>query len=288
MNQQRSAGRNRQNNFDNQTVERRKWSQEEDEHLIKLIKKYGTKNWRVVASHLKDRLPKQCRERFINHLDPAIVKGKLTDAEWNIVLESHEELGNKWSEISKLLPGRTPNQIKNHWHAMARREQKVRVKGKRKLHALSCSDASLLSVTAENSSEEDLDNPIEDLEEVSSGDSSEEIWEPSLKRRRFDSHSLPKMNDFCSNREEVETSQPSSPSSSPILYPFSLSAPPSPQSPTPSTHTSSLLDALLAIVVDAYKFEGFGDEDSEEEPDFRPHFLKDFTTHLNRNVLIKQ
>jgi len=261
MNQQRSAGRNRQNNFDNQTVERRKWSQEEDEDLIKLIKKYGTKNWRVVASHLKDRLPKQCRERFINHLDPAIVKGKLTDAEWNVVLESHEELGNKWSEISKLLPGRTPNQIKNHWHAMARREQKVRVKGKRKFHALSCSNESLLSVP-ENSSEEDLDNPIEDQEEVSSGDSSEEIWEPALKRRRFEA--LPKLNDFCSNREEVETSQPSSPSSSPILFPFSLSAPPSPQSLTPSTHTFSQLDALLAIVVDAYKLEGFGAESEEE------------------------
>lgn len=45
-----------------------------------------------------------------------------TEDEERILIEAHEKMGNKWSQIAKLLPGRTENAIKNHWNAATRKK----------------------------------------------------------------------------------------------------------------------------------------------------------------------
>jgi Myb-like DNA-binding domain len=53
------------------------WTAEEDAILKAKRALYGRK-WAKIAAHLPGRLGKQCRERFVNHLDPQLKKGDWT------------------------------------------------------------------------------------------------------------------------------------------------------------------------------------------------------------------
>ncbi|XP_042064886.1 transcription factor MYB3R-1-like [Salvia splendens] len=98
------------------------WSKEEDEVITELVNKYGPKKWSTIASHLPGRIGKQCRERWHNHLNPNINKEAWTQDEELTLIRAHQIYGNKWAELTKFLPGRTDNSIKNHWNSSVKKK----------------------------------------------------------------------------------------------------------------------------------------------------------------------
>lgn len=76
-----------------------------------------------MGKHCKSwiRSPKQCRDRWINNLDPEIIKNTWTDQEETLLFDKHRAHGNKWSTISRYLDGRSGNSIKNHFYSIIRK-----------------------------------------------------------------------------------------------------------------------------------------------------------------------
>jgi hypothetical protein len=93
------------------------WTRYEDEVIIKFVKENGTKNWRKLCDLLPGRIGKQCRERWINHLDPSINHDPWTPEEDELLIKYHNLYGNKWVTIAGLMKTRSDNAIKNRWNA---------------------------------------------------------------------------------------------------------------------------------------------------------------------------
>lgn len=100
------------------------WSAEEDQTILSLIKKVG-KNWKLLAEIIGSKTGKQIRERFINKLDPKIKNDEWTDEEDRMILKYYSEVGSKWSEISKKLPGRPENKIKNRFYSFIQKNYDI-------------------------------------------------------------------------------------------------------------------------------------------------------------------
>ncbi|KAM3147161.1 hypothetical protein pb186bvf_000877 [Paramecium bursaria] len=125
-------------NIEKKTVHQFPWSDDEDLHLENIVKyiqsqsqsKQGGSNykikWKKVSEELKlltktqhIRLPRQCRERWINHLSPDINKNAWSQIEAIQLIDLVKEIGKKWSQIARIL-NRNDNQVKNKYNAITK------------------------------------------------------------------------------------------------------------------------------------------------------------------------
>mgnify|MGYP001196020687 CR=1 FL=1 len=102
------------------------WTMQEDQQLIELVATKDNKNisWSIIGKAIGSRSGKQCRERYVNHLDPSINKDEWSFEEDFILIKCQNLFGNKWAMFSKqFLIGRTDNSIKNRYHCISRNKQ---------------------------------------------------------------------------------------------------------------------------------------------------------------------
>mmetsp|Transcript_732 Transcript_732/g.687 ORF Transcript_732/g.687 Transcript_732/m.687 type:complete len:190 (+) Transcript_732:418-987(+) len=78
--------------------------------------------------NIDGRSGKQCRDRWSNHLCPAVKKGDWTDEEDELIYTLHQRYGCSWSKIAKFVPNRTENTIKNRFYSTLRKITNDRMK----------------------------------------------------------------------------------------------------------------------------------------------------------------
>ncbi|KAG5138236.1 hypothetical protein JHK82_022967 [Glycine max] len=100
------------------------WTQEEDDILREQIGIHGTENWAIIASKFKDKTTRQCRRRWYTYLNSDFKKGGWSAEEDMLLCEAQKVFGNRWTEIAKVVSGRTDNAVKNRFSTLCRKKQK--------------------------------------------------------------------------------------------------------------------------------------------------------------------
>jgi 3-keto-L-gulonate-6-phosphate decarboxylase len=93
-----------------------RWKPEEDAKLIEAMKKHGN-NWVAVAAMIPGRTDQQCRQRWVQSLNPSNgkKKGQWKPEEDTKLIEAVTKHGKNWVAIATLAPGRTNLQCQNRW-----------------------------------------------------------------------------------------------------------------------------------------------------------------------------
>ncbi|MDR3317409.1 MAG: hypothetical protein LBS71_01215 [Puniceicoccales bacterium] len=98
---------------------------EEDQRLINLVRRYGTDNWKKIASQMPGRNPRQCQERWKHYVNPEIQNAEWTPEEDSLLMEKVQELKGRWTKIAKFFKNRSDIQIKKRWQMLKSQDSEL-------------------------------------------------------------------------------------------------------------------------------------------------------------------
>jgi hypothetical protein len=93
-----------------------KWTDREDEMLMRLVGEHSSANWGEFASMFPGKTTQQISERWGKVLNPTLVKGSWTREEDETIIKFVQQCGPKpWSKLTAVMPGRTGKQCRERW-----------------------------------------------------------------------------------------------------------------------------------------------------------------------------
>uniref|UniRef100_M1CJI2 Myb-like DNA-binding protein n=1 Tax=Solanum tuberosum TaxID=4113 RepID=M1CJI2_SOLTU len=98
---------------------------QEDDILREQIRIHGIDdNWTIIASNFKDKTTRQCKRRWFTYLNSDFKKGGWSPEEDMLLCAAQKIFGNRWTEIAKVVSGRTDNAVKNRFTTICKKKAK--------------------------------------------------------------------------------------------------------------------------------------------------------------------
>ncbi|KAG7563893.1 Myb domain [Arabidopsis suecica] len=108
---------------DKSNVKKGLWTEEEDAKILAYVAIHGVGNWSLIPKKAGlNRCGKSCRLRWTNYLRPDLKHDSFSPQEEELIIECHKIIGSRWSSIARKLPGRTDNDVKNHWNTKLKKK----------------------------------------------------------------------------------------------------------------------------------------------------------------------
>lgn len=97
-----------------------KWNNQEDKIVSKWVALNGPTQWSECAKLVQGRCGKQCRERWLNFLNPDVKRGKWDIQEQMQFAKNLFRIGLSWVAISEKIKSRSENLVKNFFYCSVR------------------------------------------------------------------------------------------------------------------------------------------------------------------------
>jgi myb proto-oncogene protein len=81
-------------------------------------------SWAIIASKFNDKSTRQCRRRWYTYLNSDFKRGGWSPEEDTLLCEAQRLFGNRWTEIAKVVSGRTDNAVKNRFTTLCKKRAK--------------------------------------------------------------------------------------------------------------------------------------------------------------------
>ena len=103
---------------------RKYFTKQEDELLKVAAMLYGERSWNLIAESVPGRTPKQCRDRWVNYLQPSLQNNPWSKEEDKLLLSLVNTHGTHWTKMKSNFPNRSSNCIKNRWYWLTKKPEK--------------------------------------------------------------------------------------------------------------------------------------------------------------------